>query len=151
MQELGGQSSHCHRGIGTERFTFWALHCHDNANHFWAWSRVHGAQSAAPFTLPASPRSNSSSRLGPMAGQADVSSGACLATDTAFPREQETAASDSHMGPHMTGLVVGGRHWGPLRWEQGTLPKPGWFSAWELTVRVGRGGQGRVRRPKNKA
>ena len=33
-----------------------------------------------------------------MAGQGDVSSAAGLATDTAFPREQETSALDSHVG-----------------------------------------------------
>lgn len=37
-----------------------------------------------------------------MAGQGDVSSGASLGTDTAFPQGQETSASDSHMGLSVT-------------------------------------------------
>lgn len=85
-----------------------------------------------------------------MAGRADVSSGACLATDRAFPREQETSASDSHVGLSEAmereagtgGPSVGGDK-APFRSLVGSV-------LGNLTMRVGRGGRGRVRRPKDR-
>ena len=74
-----------------------------------------------------------------MAGQGDVSSGACLGTDTAFPWGQETFASDSHVGFSVTMGWEAGTG-GPLHgWGEGALPSPGWFSAQELSLRVGMG------------
>lgn len=95
------------------------------------------------LTLPASPRSSRSSRLGPMAGQADVGSGARLATDTAFPREQETSASDSHVGLSVAMGWEAGAGGPSMGGDKVTFRSLVGSMLGNLTMRASRGGQAR--------
>lgn len=75
--------------------------------------------------------------MGPIAGQGDAAQGARLGTDTAFPRGQETSASDSHMGLSVTVGWEAGTGGALHGWGQGVLPDAGWPVAQKLTLRAG--------------
>lgn len=58
----------------------WGYSICRNTSYSWTGRRCNSIRA-----LPACPRSSSRRSLGPMTGQADVSSGVCLVTDTALP------------------------------------------------------------------